>query len=231
MPDPTEPAPTTVTTPSTRIRRLPQRGSADRAVIDAILDEGLVCSVGIVADGHPIVIPMAYARRGDEIFLHGAQASRLLAAGAAAPICVTVTLLDGVVLARSAFHHSMNYRSVVLFGAAREVTDPAEKTAAMAALVEHVLPGRWATVRAPSPKELAATRVLALRIDAASAKRRSGGPNDDVQDQDLPCWAGEVPLALAAGPPVPTSQGTPPGPAPDQVSGYDPGSRHRRRGS
>ena len=214
--------------PIHRIRRLPQRGSTDRAVIDAILDEGLVCSVGIVAGSQPIVIPMAYARRGDEIILHGAQASRLLATGAGgAPLCVSVTLLDGVVLARSAFHHSMNYRSAVLFGTARELTDPVEKAAALAALVEHVLPGRGAGVRPPSPKELAATRVLAMPIEAASAKRRTGGPLDDVDDQERPGWAGEIPLALAAGEPRPTTQGRAPGPAPAEVAGYDPAARRR----
>jgi len=217
--------------PIHRIRRQPQRGSTDRAVIDAILDEGLVCSVGIVAGGRPIVIPMAYARRGDEIILHGAQASRLLATGAGgAPICVTVTLLDGVVLARSAFHHSMNYRSVVLFGTARELTDAAEKAAALAALVEHVLPGRMSNdsgVRPPSPKELAATRVLAMPIEAASAKRRAGGPLDDAEDLDRPGWAGEIPLALVAGQPRPTTDGRPPGPPPAEVAGYAPAGRGR----
>jgi nitroimidazol reductase NimA-like FMN-containing flavoprotein (pyridoxamine 5'-phosphate oxidase superfamily) len=212
-----------------RIRRLPQRGSYDRAVIDAILDEGLVCSVGVVVDGGPVVIPMVYARRGDELILHGAQASRLLRAGAAAaPLCVTVTLLDGLVLARSAFHHSMNYRSVVLFGVARELTDPGEKAAALAALVEHLVAGRSAEVRPPSDKELAATRVLALPIDAASAKRRTGGPVDDVEDEAWPCWAGEVPLALAAGPPRPTTQGTPPGPPPPALAAFEPARRGRR---
>ncbi len=216
--------------PLHRIRRLPQRGSYDRDVVDAILDEGLVCSVGIVAAGQPIVIPMAYVRRGDEIILHGAQASRLLAAGAGgAPICVSVTLLDGVVLARSAFHHSMNYRSAVLFGTARELIEPAEKTAALAALIEHVLPGRWAAVRSPSPKELAATRVLAMSIDAASAKRRAGGPLDDAEDLDRPGWAGEIPLALSAGTPRPTTQGRPPGPPPAEIAGYDPGASKRSR--
>ena len=196
--------------PVHRIRRLPQRGSYDRAVIDPILDEGLVCSVGIVAEGQPVVIPMAYVRRGDEIVLHGAQASRLLAAGADAPsVCIGVTLLDGLVLARSAFHHSVNYRSVVLFGAARELTDPADKTAALAALIEHLHPGRWDSIRAPNPKELAATRVLAVQIEAASAKRRSGDPLDDPEDLDWPCWAGQIPLALTRGEPRPSSQRKP----------------------
>ena len=214
--------------PIHRIRRIPQRGSYDRAVIDAILDEGLICSVGIVAGTQPVVIPMAYVRRGDEIVLHGAQASRLLATTAAAPVCISVTLLDGLVMARSAFHHSMNYRSVVLFGTARELTDAADKNAALTALVEHVLPGRAASVRAPNPKELAATRVVAVRIEAASAKQRSAGPLDDPEDLDLPVWAGVIPLALTAGPPRPTDQGTPPGPPPSEISGYVPSSLGRR---
>lgn len=205
-----------------RIRRIPQRGSYDRAVIDEILDEGLVCSVGIVAGGRPVVIPMAYARRGDELLLHGAQASRLLAAGAGGtPLCVTVTLVDGLVLARSAFHHSLNYRSVVLFGVARELTNPGDKARALEALVEHLLPGRAADVRRPSDKELAATRVLAVPVDTASAKRRSGGPLDDEADGAWPCWAGELPLAVVAQPPRPTTQGVPPGPAPPSIAGYD----------
>ncbi len=158
------------------------------------------------------MIPMAYGRRGDELILHGAQASRLLRAGAAGtPLCVTVTLVDGLVLARSAFHHSLNYRSVVVFGVARELTDAGEKAAALAAVVEHLLPGRFAAVRPPNAKELAATRVLVLPIETASAKRRTGGPLDDAEDEGWPCWAGEIPLALTAQPPRPTTQGAPPG--------------------
>lgn len=209
-----------------RIRRLPERGSYDRQVIDSILDEGLVCFVGIAPEGAPVVIPMAYGRRGDELILHGAQASRLLRAGAAGtPVCVTVTLLDGLVLARSAFHHSLNYRSVVLFGVARELTDPDEKAAALATVVEHLLPGRFGDVRPPNAKELAATRVLAVPIDAASAKRRAGGPLDDAADEEWPCWAGEIPLALAAQEPRPTTQGTPPGAPPPSVRDYQPARR------
>lgn len=211
-----------------RLRRLPQRGSYDRAVIHAILDEGLFCSVGIATAAGPVVIPMAYARLGDEVVLHGAPASRLLqAAAGGAPVCVTVTLLDGLVLARSAFHHSLNYRSAVLFGVARELTDAGEKAAALRAVVEHLLPGRAADARPPTPKELAATRVLAMRVDAASAKRRSGGPLDDADDEAWPCWAGEVPLALAARPPRPTTQGSPPGAPPPAIAGYDPAGPRR----
>ncbi|HVT09910.1 MAG TPA: pyridoxamine 5'-phosphate oxidase family protein [Polyangia bacterium] len=209
-----------------RLRRLPQRGSYDRQVIDAILDEGLVCLAGIAPEGSPVVIPMAYARRGDQLILHGAPASRLLGAGAAGtPMCVTVTLLDGLVLARSAFHHSLNYRSVVVFGTARELTEPAEKAAALEALVEHLLPGRSAAARPPNAKELAATRVLALSIEAASAKRRTGGPLDDREDESWPCWAGEIPLALTAQAPRPTTQGTPPGEPPASVRRYQPARR------
>jgi nitroimidazol reductase NimA-like FMN-containing flavoprotein (pyridoxamine 5'-phosphate oxidase superfamily) len=202
MPDATEP-------PIHQIRRLPQRGSYDRAVIDAILDEGLVCSVGISVGDQAVVIPMVYVRRGDEIILHGAQASRLLKAGAASPVCISVTLLDGLILARSAFHHSVNYRSVVVFGAARELSDPTDKNAALAALIEHMHPGRWPSIRPPSPKELAATRVLAVHMDAASAKRRSGDPIDEPEDLDLPCWAGEIPLTVTRGEPRPSSQRKP----------------------
>ncbi|MFL5305038.1 MAG: pyridoxamine 5'-phosphate oxidase family protein [Polyangia bacterium] len=195
-------------------------------MIDAILDEGVVCFVGIAAEASPVVIPMAYGRRGDELILHGAQASRLLRAGAAGtPLCVTVTLIDGLVLARSAFHHSLNYRSVVLFGVARELTDGDEKAAALAAVVEHLLPGRFAAVRPPNAKELAATRVLAVPIDTASAKRRTGGPLDDAEDEGWPCWAGEIPLVLTAQPPRPTTQGTPPGGPPASVRDYQPGKR------
>ena len=177
-------------------------GTHDRETIAAILDEGLVASVGFV-DGigdaaTPFVIPMAYVRVGDRLLLHGARASRALAVAAAgAPLCVTVTLLDGLVLARSAFSHSVNYRAVMVFGRAHEVTDEAEKRATLDALVNHVLPGRAAAARAPSNKELAATRVVAVPLDEASAKVRTGGPNDDDEDLlSVACWAGHVPLAL-----------------------------------
>jgi uncharacterized protein len=186
------------------VHRIPSRARYDRAFIDAVLDEGLVAAVGFVHDGQPFVIPMAYARLGDQLFLHGARASRALGVGASgAPVCVTVTLLDGLVLARSAFHHSLNYRSVVVLGAARELTDPGEKHTALTAIVEHVLRGRSSEVRPPDDKELAATRVLALPISEASAKVREGGPLDDEEDLSQPCWAGHLPLALMpSGPPV-----------------------------
>jgi uncharacterized protein len=195
-------------TARTTIRRIPGRGSYDRALLYAILDEGLVASVGFCVEGQPYVIPMAYARRGDELVLHGASASRLLKTGAAQlPLCVTVTLLDGLVLARSAFHHSMNYRSAVVLGQAREIAGPEEKRAALNALVEHVLRGRSEQARPPNDKELAATRVLALPIQEASAKSRSGGPLDDPEDLDRACWAGHIPLRLTAGDPVSDASG------------------------
>ncbi len=194
-------------TQRTPVRRLPERARYDRDTIDAILDEGLVCHVGLVDQGQPFVIPAVYARLGDQVLVHGSAASRLinvLAGGA--PACLTVTLLDGLVLARSGFHHSMNYRSVVVVGNAREITDPEEKRRALDAIVEHVVPGRTAEVRPPSQKELRATRVVALSLDEASAKLRTGPPKDDEQDLALACWAGELPLRLVALDPVPDPQ-------------------------
>jgi uncharacterized protein len=203
-------------TPRTTIHRVPARGSYDRAVIHAILDEAYFASVGISVDGQPFVIPMVHARLGEELILHGAPASRLLKHAAAFPVCATVTLLDGLVLARSAFHHSLNYRSVVVLGQARLVRDEAEKRAAMAALVDHVSPGRAAQARPPSAKELAATQVLALPLTESSAKLRAGGPLDDPEDYPHPVWAGHIPLQLRAAPPVPdplsAPQGSPPPP-------------------
>ena len=190
------------TTPRTRLRRIPDRGSYDRAAIAAILDEALFCHVGFAAeDGQPYVIPTIHARLGDELVFHGARASRLLAS-MAGPVCVTVTLIDGLVLARSVFHHSMNYRSVVVLGTAVEITDPDRKRRALDAIVEHVAPGRSAVARPPSPKELAATRVMALPLDEVSAKVRTGPPIDDPEDLERPCWAGVVPLTLGAGEPI-----------------------------
>ncbi|HXW51693.1 MAG TPA: pyridoxamine 5'-phosphate oxidase family protein [Candidatus Acidoferrales bacterium] len=187
-------------TARTKVRRQPDQGRYDRATIDAILDAGLVCQVGIVEDGLPVVIPMLYARDGERIILHGSTASRLtksLAAGL--DVCVNVTLLDGLVLARSAFNASMNYRSVVLFGTATAIEDPEQKTQAMRLFSEHVMPGRWAEIRSPSAIELAATRVLQMPIGEAVAKVRTGPPKDNVEDLELPVWAGVVPLALRRG--------------------------------
>jgi hypothetical protein len=189
-------------TPRSTLHRLPDRARYDRATIDAILDEGLVCHVGFLADGHPCVIPMNYARSGDRLYLHGSGGSRMLRALAeGAGVCVTVTLLDGLVLARSAFNHSMNYRSVVILGKARELTDRQEKLAALAAFMDHVLPGREASVRGPSESELRGTRVLEVPIHEASAKLRTGPPKDDPEDLGRDCWAGVIPLRLVAGEP------------------------------
>ncbi len=195
--------------PSTRstVRRLPERGIYDRAVIEAILDEGLVCHVGFAIEGQPYVIPCVYARIGDRLYLHGSSASRMLRAIAAgAPACVTVTLLDGLVLARSAFHHSMNYRSVVVLGTAARVDDAEERLVALRAIVEHVVPGRWTEVRRPSAAELAQTLVVEMSLSEASAKVRSGGPKDDIDDHALDVWAGVIPLALAMGAPIADSE-------------------------
>ena len=193
----------TAPTPNTRLRRLPARGAHDRATIDAILDEALVAHMGFVSDGRPFVIPTLHARVGDEVLLHGSSASRALRTLAAgAELCLTVTLLDGLVLARSAFHHSVNYRSVLLLGRPRLLERPEEKAAALEAFVERVTPGRWDSIRGPSAKELKATKVLSLAIDEASAKVRSGPPGDDEEDYALDAWAGVVPLSLRPGPPV-----------------------------
>ena len=187
-----------------RVRRLPQRGVYDRAVVHAILDEGLVCHVGFVVDGQPFVIPTIHARVGEHLYVHGSAASRMLrTVREGVPVAVTVTLVDGLVLARSAFHHSMNYRSVVALGTAVEVTDPAEKRAALDAIVEHVVPGRAAEVRAPNELELKATLVLRLPLEEVSAKVRTGPPLDDEEDYALPCWAGVIPLQLQPLAPVP----------------------------
>ena len=187
----------------TQVRRLPKRGVYDKAEVYSILDAGYVCHVGFVADGQPCVMPTGYARAGDRLYIHGSPASRMLRAlEGGADVCVTVTLLDGFVLARSAFHHSMNYRSVVVFGRARLVTDPGEKVEALRAFTDHVVPGRWAEVRQPNEGELKATKVLALPLDEASAKVRTGPPIDDEEDYSLPVWAGVVPVRMEVGEPV-----------------------------
>ncbi len=189
-------------TERSRLRRVPARGSHDRAAVEAVLDAGLIAHVGFAVDAQPFVLPMIYARQADTLVLHGAQASRVMKKlREGIPACVTVTHLDGLVLARSAFHHSVNYRSVVAFGTAREVA-PDEKRAALEAIVERIAKGRAAAVRSPSPKELDATAVLSFGIEEASVKQRTGGPLDDDADLVWPVWAGHVPLYAAAGTPI-----------------------------
>ncbi|HKI58103.1 MAG TPA: pyridoxamine 5'-phosphate oxidase family protein [Trueperaceae bacterium] len=203
----------------TRLKRHPERGAFDRATIDAILDEALVCHVGFVEDGTPVVVPTVHARVGDVVYLHGSPASRMLTTLAGGcELCLTVTLVDGLVLARSAFDHSVNYRSVMAFGKARLVTDAAEKLAALEAVTEHMVPGRWAELRPPNGRELDATIVLAVPLDEASAKVRSGPPADDSAREGTDVWAGVVPLVLDAGRPEPAA-GVPAGLAPPAYLG------------
>jgi nitroimidazol reductase NimA-like FMN-containing flavoprotein (pyridoxamine 5'-phosphate oxidase superfamily) len=214
---PDAPAPSARTT----VRRLPERGRYDRAAVHAVLDEGLVAHVGLATDDGPVVIPMLYGRDGDRLLLHGSAASRLLRGGSkGAELCVTVTLVDGLVLARSAFHHSMNYRSVVVIGTATAVEDLAERRAALDRVVDHIVPGRRPDVRPPTEKEVRATLVLALPLDECSVKVRTGGPKEEPEDMDLPVWAGVIPVTTAYGTPVPDDDlaGDPSVPA--YASGY-----------
>src|SRR5215211_5873521 len=206
-------------TQRTSVRRLPERASYDPAVVHAILDEGFVCHVGFVVDGQPYVIPTGYARVGETLYLHGSSGSRLgLRPGM--PVCVTVTLLDGIVLARAAFHHSFQYRSAVVLGRTRLVTDAQEKDATLSALVEHIVPGRAADVRPGDHRELAATAVLALPLEEVSAKVRTGDPKDEEEDYDLPYWSGILPLALEPGRPVPDPRLKPGIPVPPYVTAW-----------
>jgi uncharacterized protein len=194
---------TTTQTPRTTVARQRDRGRYEREMINSIVDEALICHVGFSVDGQPYVIPMAHARIEDRLFIHGSVGSRMLKnMKAGVPVCVTVTLLDGLVLARSAFHHSMNYRSAVILGVAREVTDEQEKRSVFDALVNHVVPGRSADVRAADAQELKATSVLCLVIEEASAKVRRGPPIDAEEDYALDCWAGVLPMQLMPGHPV-----------------------------
>jgi nitroimidazol reductase NimA-like FMN-containing flavoprotein (pyridoxamine 5'-phosphate oxidase superfamily) len=194
-------------TPRTRLRRLSERAVPQRDALYGVLDEGLTCHVGFVdrrdpADPHPVVIPTAYGRDGGRLLLHGSTGSRMMRTLAqGADVCVTVTLVDGLVLARSGFHHSVNYRSAVVFGRAEPLTDPDEKLAGLRTIVEHLVPGRWAETRPPTAKELAATHVLAVPLDEASVKVRTGPPKDDPEDYALPIWAGVLPLTVHTGPP------------------------------
>lgn len=195
-----DPAPT----PRTKVRRLPARAAYEREAVNAILDEALVAHLGFVQDGQPYVIPTLHARVGDRLYIHGSAASRTirtLAGGA--PVCLTATLLDDLVLARSAVHHSVNYRSVVVFGTATPVEGPDERMRALEVFTERMVPGRWHEVRPPSPQELKAVRVLSMSLDEASAKVRNGPPLDDEDDYALPVWAGTIPLSLTRGEPIP----------------------------
>jgi nitroimidazol reductase NimA-like FMN-containing flavoprotein (pyridoxamine 5'-phosphate oxidase superfamily) len=190
-------------TQRTQVKRLPDRGAYDSETVFKILDEGLICHVGFSVEGQPYVIPTGFARVEDTLYIHGSAASRMLRTLAeGVQVCVTVTLLDGLVLARSAFHHSMNYRSVVMLGRATLVSDPAEKIKALEAFTEHFVRGRWNDVRLPTESELKATTVLALPLAEVSAKIRTGPPKDDAEDYQLPIWAGVVPLAIASAAPI-----------------------------
>ena len=208
--------------PRVRVRRLPERGRYDSGAIDAVLDAGLVAHLGFVIDGQPYVIPTLHARIDDQVYVHGSAASRALRAlSGRTPVCLTVTLLDGIVLARSVFEHSMNYRSVVVLGAATLVDEPDEKLAALEAFTEKLLPGRWAEARQPTRKELKATSVLRLPLDEASAKIRDGGPEDgDTPDAELDVWAGHVPLVVQALEPVPDATLRPGTPVPPGLAPY-----------
>ena len=211
----------TTQTKRTTVKRIPARGKYDRETINSVLDEGFICHVGFDLDAQPYVIPTGYARVDDDLYIHGSSASRMLRnISQGINVCVTVTLIDGLVLARSAFHHSMNYRSVVILGKAELVTDDDEKNKALEALTEHIVPGRWAEVRWPNELELKATTVLRLPIDEASAKIRTGGPIDDEEDYSMDVWAGVLPLNLATGEPVSDERLDPSIPAPRHVTDY-----------
>lgn len=187
----------------TKLKRIPKRGNFERETINQILDEAFICHVGFTVENQPFVIPTAYARNGENLLIHGSAASRMMRSlSNGVDVCVTVTLIDGLVLARSAFHHSMNYRSVVIFGNAELITEESEKFEALRLFTEHIVRGRWEDVREPNAKELKATTVLRLPINEASAKIRTGNPIDDDEDYDLNVWAGVIPLKLTAEKPI-----------------------------
>lgn len=208
-------------TDRTRLVREAQRAVYDREAIYKILDEGFICHVGFAAEGQPFVIPTLYARIGDALYVHGSAASRMLRSlSAGVPVCITVTLADGLVLARSIFNHSMNYRSVVALGQATLIDDPAEKLRALQAFTEKLIPGRWNDARQPNEKELKATSILKLPLTEVSAKVRTGAVEDDAEDYSLPVWAGVIPLRLVASPPVRDERCDPSIPTPAYASNY-----------
>lgn len=208
-------------TSRTKLKRIPKRGAYDRETINAILDEAFICHVGFAVEGQPYVIPTGFARVGDDVYIHGSSASRMLKDLAkGVDVCVTVTLIDGLVLARSAFHHSMNYRSVVILGKAEMVTGADEKNQVLQAFTEHIIPGRWAEVRLPTELELKATTVLRLPITEASAKIRTGDPVDDDEDYSMNAWAGVLPLTLTPGAPIADTKLSSDIQPPDYVTNY-----------
>ncbi len=210
-------------TERTQVKRLPKRGHYERETVYGILDTAFVCHVGFSVEGQPYVIPTNYGRAGDTLYLHGSAASRMLKTlSEGVPVCVTVTHVDGLVLARSAFHHSVNYRSVVILGTARLVEDPAEKREALRVFTEHVMKGRWDDVRQPTEQELRGTTVLALPLKEVSAKVRTGGPVDDEADYSLPVWAGVLPLETVASDPIPDEKRTNEPPVPGYLKAYRP---------
>jgi len=208
-------------TDRTQVKRLPKRGHYERETVCSILDTAFVCHVGFSVDGQPFVIPTNFGRSGDTLYLHGSAASRMLKTlSGGMPVCVTVTHVDGLVLARSAFHHSVNYRSVVILGKAQLVEDPAEKMEALRIFTEHVMKGRWSDVRIPTEQELKATIVLSLPLEEVSAKVRTGGPIDDEADYALPVWAGVLPLETVAKAPLPDAQRKNDPPIPEYLKNY-----------
>ena len=213
-------------TPTTRIRRIPEKAAYDRGVIDAILDEALVCHLGIVVDGRPFVVPTLHARVEDVVYVHGSAASRTLEhLSQGAPVALTVTLVDGLVMARSAFESSINYRSVMLFGTATPVREPAEKLQVLEAFTEQLVPGRWADVRPATAKEVKATSILSIPIVEGSAKISTGPPDDPESDLSYPTWAGVIPLRTAAGEPVPDPRLPEHITFPDYLRTYEPSAR------
>jgi uncharacterized protein len=216
------------TTPRTRVVREAERGVYDRETVYRILDEGFLCHVGFAVDGQPFVIPTSYGRKDASLYIHGSAASRMLRhMKESVPVCVTVTLLDGLVLARSIFNHSMNYRSVVILGKATLVDDPTEKLEALRLLAEHIIPGRWADSRQPNERELKATSVLRLPIEEFSAKVRSGPAIDDEEDYAFPTWAGVVPLEMTVGTPIGDARLLPGSAVPAYARNYTRQSRSR----
>ncbi|MFB4315109.1 pyridoxamine 5'-phosphate oxidase family protein [Actinomadura sp. 21ATH] len=210
-------------TARTSLQRGKKRAVTDRSALYEILDDGRICHLGVVVDGSPMVIPTGYGRLGDTLYLHGSTGARSLRAGSSQEVCVTVTHLDGIVLARSVFHHSVNYRSAVIYGTPRTVTEDGEKLAGLEAITENLAPGQWSTARQPTRKELAATAVLALSLEEASVKVRQGPPVDDEEDYAMSLWAGVLPVRQVFGDPVPDPRLRPGTPVPPHVLAQVPG--------